>query len=101
MIRLGRGYGHLNTEPDAAFLHLSCPDLHVEGARREERFTQGIEILRTEIVQVSGQENNFSGFDGSRCENQSQRVRVVFRIPSTRTPRSGVNRSPARRRRSG
>jgi hypothetical protein len=41
-----------DSESGATLLHLGGPDLHIQRAGGEQSLTQGLEVLRTEIVQI-------------------------------------------------
>jgi hypothetical protein len=69
-IGLRRPCGHFQAEARAALLHLGGPELHVECARQEERFPQRIQVLRTQIVQIRGQEDDFTRLERRRAKDE-------------------------------
>jgi hypothetical protein len=50
-----RTSSHLDPKADSALLHLGGPELDVESTRCDQCLSKRFEVLRTQIVQVSGQ----------------------------------------------
>ena len=99
-IGLAGGTDDLHPETGAALLHLGGPDLDVQRAGGEQRLPQRLEIFRTQIIDVGGEQDDFARL-GRRLAPGSAEAhwdsRSGFRPPAPHAPAPRPASAPAAR----